>query len=302
MAKILITGGSGLIGRKISDILLQREHTPVWLSREEGKYEGIKKYKWDISTGYLDERALDGVEHIIHLAGAGIIDKRWTSSYKKEILESRVRSAETLYNHVVKHKSSIKSLTGGSAIGYYGAITNQHVYKEEDLAHRDFLGQTCAAWEQSYQPFIDAGIRTSIVRTGVALSKHGGAYKTMRLPFKVGLGAGIGSGEQYIPWIHINDVASIFVHTLLTENISGVFNGVATEPATNNYFSKTLAKSLHRPFFLPNVPAFLLKAAMGESACTVTEGVMASNQKIKSSGFNFEFDNLREALDDLASI
>lgn len=301
MAKILITGGSGLVGKAISEILLRTKHQPIWLSRETGSFNGIKKFKWDIDKNYIDENAFEDVESIIHLAGAGIADKRWTPDYKKQILDSRIKSAELLFDHISKNNIKIKTLVGGSAIGIYGAVQSEKIFTEKDESGTDFLAKTCVQWEKSYEPFINAGVRTSIIRTGVVLSKNGGAYAKMVFPFKLGFGAAIASGKQYFPWVHINDIAGIFVHALLDQSVSGIFNGVSTELVNNTDFSRQLAKSYHKPFFLPNIPKFALKLAMGEGAVMVTEGVKISNKKIKESGYKFEFDSLEKALKDLAA-
>lgn len=300
MAKILITGGTGLIGSAICKLLLETGHTPALLSRREDKKNKIRHYQWDISRNYIDGDAFENVDYIIHLAGAGIAERRWTESYKKVILESRVKSSSVLFDFISKHNLKIKSLTGGSAMGYYGARTSEHLFTENDPSYPDFLGETCLQWEQSYAPFTELGIRTNIIRTGLVLSNEAGAYKTMAKQSKLGLGTAIGSGRQYVSWIHIYDIASIFIYTLLNESISGTFNGVASEPVSNSEFCRKLAQSLHKPFFLPNIPEFVLKLVMGESASMVTEGVKISNQKIKESGFEFKFDTLNEALKNLA--
>lgn len=300
MSKILITGGSGSLGVAISELLLKSGHQPVWLSREAGNYKGITKFKWDISKNYIDEKAFEGVESIIHLAGAGIADRRWTTEYKKQIIDSRVKSSELLFNYISKNNFPIHTLVGGSAMGYYGAIQSEKLFTETDNSGTDFLAETCVLWEKSYEPFINSGIRTSIIRTGVVLSKHHGAYAKMAPTFKLGLGAAIASGKQYFPWIHINDIAAIFVHALFDQKTKGIYNGVASELITNKAFSRQLAKSFNKPFFLPNVPAFLLKIVMGEGSVMVTQGPKISNQKIKDSGFKFEFESVETALKDLA--
>jgi uncharacterized protein (TIGR01777 family) len=238
------------------------------------------------------------VDALIHLAGAGIVDKRWTASYKKELLDSRVKSSELLYETIARNNISLKTLVGGSAIGYYNSYAIESC-DENSAPGTDFMARTCVAWENSYSPFAENGIRTVIIRTGIVLSKKGGAYAKMVPPFKFGLGAAIGSGEQAFPWIHVKDVAGIFVYALLNTNMKGVYNAVSSRPVTNLEFSKRLAKSLHKPFFLPAVPEFVLQLVLGERAVTVTKGASVSNDKIKQSGFRFAFDNLDEALTDL---
>ncbi len=301
MVKILITGGSGLVGRAISDLLLKEGHQVCWLSREKGSSGKIQKFKWDIKTGYIDEAAFTGVEAIIHLAGTGIIDKRWTDAFKKEVIDSRVKSSQLLFDTVSKNNFEIKTLVGSSAVGYYGSVQSEHCYSENDAPGTDFLAKTCIAWEKSYEPFIHSGIRTVMIRTGVVLSRDGGAYEKMTPPFRLGLGATIASGKQYFPWIHIHDLAGIYIHALFHASLSGPYNAVASKTVNNKEFSKQLAKSLNRPFFLPNVPEFVLKLALGERAVTVTSGLKISNEKIKAAGFKFEFDLLEYALKNLDS-
>lgn len=300
MAKILITGGSGLVGRAISELLLKNNQEVNWLSRESGEWNGIKKYKWNIESGEIDIKAFDDVETVIHLAGSGIADKKWTDQYKQEIIDSRVKSSDLLYKTIEKNGLPIKYLIGSSAIGYYGARTSEHLYTEIDAPYHDFLSKSCIEWEKSYDPFIKTGIKTSIIRIGIVLSQEGGAYAKMILPFKFGLGSSLASGKQYFPWIHIDDIAGIFNHILNT-HYEGIYNAVASDLVNSEQFSKQLAKSLHRPFFMPKIPSFVLKMALGESAAMITEGVKVSNRKIIDAGYKFKFENLSNALRDLAN-
>jgi uncharacterized protein (TIGR01777 family) len=301
MAKVLISGGSGLLGKAISEILLKNNDEVVWLSREEGQYNSIKKYKWDVEAKFIDERAFENVEHIIHLAGAGIADKKWSEDYKKEIINSRINSSALIYEYIKKLNIPIKSFVGASAVGFYGARSGEELINETEKPINDFLSNTCVAWEHSYNPFKELGIRTPIIRIGVILSKNGGAYKKMVTPFKYNLGCSIGSGKQYFPWIHINDVANIFVYALKHEALKETYNAVGSEHVNMNVFSKQLAKSIHRFTFLPNVPTFILKLVLGESHLMITEGLKISNQKINDTGFKFEFEKLSDALSDLAT-
>lgn len=300
MTKVLITGGSGLLGKAISNILLKNNYEVIWLSREPGQYNNIKKYKWDVEKQYIDEAAFKNLEHIIHLAGAGIADKKWTEAYKKEIINSRIQSSKLIYEYITKLNIPIKTFLGASAVGYYGAIQSDKLITEEENPYNDFLAQACIAWEDSYKPFMNAGIRTPIIRIGVILSTNGGAYKKMIPPFKFNLGCSLGNGKQYLPWIHINDVANIFVYVLKDVNLKETYNAVGTELVTMNTFTSQLAKSISRLKFLPKVPAFILKLVMGESHLMVTEGLKISNKKIKNTGFEFEFEKLSDALNNLS--
>ncbi len=300
MAKILITGGSGFLGRKISEYLLFNQHQVAWLSRENGTENGITKYKWDIEKNYIDEAALEKIDGIIHLAGAGIVDKRWSEKRKEKIIYSRVKSSSLLHECILKTKCPVKTIVGASAIGYYGSQNSEEIFMEDSLPGSDFLSETCIKWENSYTPFKNSGIRTSIIRIGIVLGKNGGAYAKLYKPFKFGFGTALSSGNQYFPWIHLNDVSSIFIHALFNQKVEGIFNAVGSEIVTNLEFSNQLAASFNSKIRLPNVPELFLRLALGESAITVTSGLRVSNQKIKATGFKFEFEKLSDALKDLS--
>lgn len=299
MAKILITGGSGLLGRAISELLVKHGHEPRWLSREPGQWKGIRKFQWDVAKGYIDEAALEDADAVVHLAGAGIMDRRWSAAYKQEIIDSRIKSSALLYEAISGSTCDIKTLVGGSAVGYYGTAPGRRSCTEADPPGEDFLAETCLAWEKSYQPFMTSGLRTVIIRTGIVLGREGGAYKQMAPLFRLGLGAALAGGEQYFPWIHIKDLAGIIVHSLTHDNLSGAYNAVATEAVTNREFSERLAKSFHKPLWLPAIPGPLLRLALGERAITLTRGLNISNEKIKAAGFRFAYDRLDEALEAL---
>ncbi|HOZ86296.1 MAG TPA: TIGR01777 family oxidoreductase [Bacteroidia bacterium] len=301
MAKILITGGSGLLGKAISDLLIKKNHQPAWLSRSGDGSGPVKKYKWDPEKQYIDEKAFENTEYVVHLAGAGIADKRWTRKYKNEILASRVNTSALLNAYITKNGYGIKTLVGGSAIGYYGARQSENVIHENDHAGNDFLAQTCALWEKSYQPFTRIGIRTPIIRTGVVLSNNGGAYQKLSPVFRTGFGAAIADGRQYFPWIHINDIAAMFVFALFNENMNGVYNGVSSELIDNKTFSEKLAQSFNKRLILPNIPSAALHLILGKRALMLTEGLKISNHKIKVAGFDFQYENVENALQELAA-
>lgn len=301
MAKILITGGSGLLGKKISELLLLQNHTPVWLSRQPKTDSLIQQFKWDIDKKFIDTKAFDNIHAIIHLAGEGIVDKPWTGKRKQALLDSRVKSSELLYEGMVKSNTHVNAFVGCSAVGYYGATTSNELMTEVSNAGNDFLANTCVIWEKRYNSFINANIRTSIIRVGIALSHEGGAYQKMYKPFKYGFGSAIASGKQYFPWIHIHDVANLFLYAALTDTMCGTFNAVASGTPSNLQFSEALAASFNRKLLLPNVPKFILKLALGERVITLTEGVQISNEKIKLQGFKFEYDELAKALLNLAN-
>lgn len=299
MAKILISGGSGLTGQAISRLLADQGHEPRWLSREEGSLNGIQKFRWNVSKGTIDERAFEGVDYVIHLAGAGVMARRWNASYKAEILSSRIRSSELLFDTISRHGFPVKALAGAGAVGYYGNHASDELYTEASPPGEDFLARVCLDWENSYQPFIRSGIRTVVLRTGIVLSASGGAYPRMLPLFKAGLGSALGSGRQYFPWIHLNDLAAIYSYALEQESLSGTYNAVSSQPVRQDVFSSQLAKSLNKSFFMPPVPGFLLRLVLGESASALTSGLRISNEKIRDTGFHFRYDSLNTALEAL---
>ena len=299
MSKILITGGSGLLGKRISQLLVKEGHQVVWLGRVQGEWQGIKKFKWDPETSYIEKEAFDGVEHIIHLAGAGIADKAWTKSYKEELLNSRVKSSALLYRCVHENRFPIKSIVGASAIGYYGYSNSDKVFTEEDKPDASFLSELCVKWENSYTPFSEAGIRVAIIRIGIVLSKDGGFYAKLAPLYKLGLGSVFTKKTNYLSWIHIRDLSALFDFCLKNKNCQGVFNAVSSESTLITDFSRQFASSLNKPLFMPVLPEFFARLIMGERSVMLTKGVRVSNEKIKMLGFEFEFDTVEKALEDL---
>lgn len=298
MSKILITGASGLIGTELSNFLFELGHEIIHISRsnKDGKF---KSYQWDIEKGYLQNGALDDVDHIIHLAGAGIADKRWTPKRKQEIIDSRVKSAELLFNKISKLDQKPKSFISASAVGYYGAVTSDEIFSESDKPGDDFVAKVCKLWEASTKQFSDIGIRTVQLRFGVVLSPNGGALKKMLLPTKLGIGSALGSGKQFFPWIHISDAISAIDKCISDDNMNGAYNLVSPSVYNYNDFAKILAEVLKKPYFMPNVPSFALKLIFGEMANIILEGSRVSPQKLIDSGFTFKYPNLKEALSNL---
>lgn len=296
MAIILISGGTGLVGKALTNRLITEGHEVRILSRSPKSNKEIKSFYWNVEKNEIDEKAFDGVEHIIHLAGSGIADKRWTDHRKQDIIDSRVNSMKLITDVVKKQNIQLKSFVGASAIGIYGMTTSSKIFSESDKGGDDFLTQSCAQWENSYQEIQSLSNKTCIIRIGVVLSKDGGALKRLLPLFQLGLGSIVGSGKQYMPWIHINDLVSVFYEALFNPNYNGIYNAVSAEETTNQSFSKQLAKSLSKPFFLPKVPAFALKLVFGEMANVLLEGSRVSSQKLINTGFQFQFPALNEAL------
>ena len=300
MAIILITGGSGLVGKALTKRLILEGHEVRILSRYPKSTDRIKSFFWNVEKQEIDEKAFDDVEHIVHLAGSGIADKRWTIERKKDIIDSRVNSMKLITDIVKRKKIQLKSFVGASAIGIYGMTTSEKIFSETDSWADDFLSYSCTQWENSYKEIQSFSEKTCIIRIGVVLSKDGGALKRLLPLFQLGLGSAVGSGKQYMPWIFIDDLVAVFYEVLFNQKFSGIYNAVSSEHITNQQFSKHLAKNLSKPFFLPNVPAFLLKLLFGEMATVLLEGSRVSNQKLIYEGFEFKYSTLSDALKKIA--
>ena len=299
MAKVLISGGTGSIGLLMAEYLHDRGHEVGLLSRSERPNSRFQTYQWDPEENTLDPEALDSCEYIIHLAGAGIADKAWTKERKKEIIDSRVNSTDLLYNKVVELKPPLKAFISASAVGYYGQVTSDRIFVEKNKAANDFVGKTCFLWEQAAERFEDLGIRTVRLRIGIVLMKRGGALEKMAKPVQMGFGAILGSGRQYIPWIHWKDLISLFDKAITDTRMSGAYNAVAPSFDTNAEFTKALGRALGKRIWLPNAPGFILKALPGERASLLLNGSRVSAEKVVSLGFDFEYSDIDAALQDL---
>lgn len=297
MTSILITGGTGLIGKHLCNVLRSKGYNILILSRN--KTNNPNTYYWNISENYIDPKAIQTADYVIHLAGAGIADKRWTKKIKKELIDSRVKSTNLLFNNIKTLNPNLKGFISASGIGYYGAITSEKIFKETDASGNDFLATVCKVWEQASKQFNSINIRTVIVRTGVVFSKKGGAFEKMSQPIKLGFGSPIGTGKQYIPWIHIDDLCKMYVEAIENTELTGIYNAVAPDYVTNEFLTKSIATTLHKKVWLPNVPSFMLKLIFGEMAVILLEGSRVSAEKIKSAGFKFKYSFLPEALKDL---
>ncbi|MDQ3192788.1 MAG: TIGR01777 family oxidoreductase [Bacteroidota bacterium] len=295
---VLITGGTGFIGSHLTNLLQSKGFLVTHLSRSISEKEKVKTFKWDIKSGNIDPQALAGADYIIHLAGAGIADKRWTKERKKTIIESRVKSAEVIYNQAAKTSHKIKAFISASGVNYYGTITSEKIFKEQDPPGDDFMAYTCKLWEKAADEFSNLKIRTVKLRTAPVFGPDGGALKTIAIPVKYYLGAPLGSGNQYFPWIHIDDLCKMYLQAIQNKNMEGAYNAAAPDHITNKDLTKTIAKVLKKPLVLPNVPAFAIKLALGELAQAVLNGSRISSEKIIETGFEFNFPDLRGALED----
>lgn len=296
MTKVLITGGTGMIGSGISRQLTKAGHQVVHLSRSTSSSSEYSTYSWDVTKGIVDEKAFEGVEVIIHLAGASI-NQRWTVKNKKIIVSSRVKSANLLFDAVHRLKIPLKTFISMSAIGYYGGDTGDQLISESHEPGADFLAETVRKWEEAADQFQSVCPVTKF-RAGVVLSDEGGALPKIAAPVRYFVGAPIGSGKQWMSWIHINDVVQAFCMAV-EGKLSGTFNLVAPNPATNAQLTKSIARTLGRPLILPNVPAFVLQMVMGEMATIVIGGNNVSAKHLESTGFRFNYPELDQALKDL---
>ncbi len=296
MATVLITGGTGLIGKHLTVKLQEKGYSVLYLSRTTEKSSSIKTFEWDYKENIIDIDTFNDIDYIIHLAGANIGNKRWTNKRKQLILDSRVKTGQLLFNKIKEQNKQLKAFISASAIGYYGTITSEKIFKETDLPANDFLGKVCSQWEKTADKFKELGIRTVKIRTGVVLTEKGGALSKMAIPVKMGIGSAIGTGKQYLPWIHIDDLCGIYVKAVEDATMNGSFNAVAPEHTTNKDFVKSIASVLNKPFWFPNVPAFLIKLVFGEMSSILLKGSRISSDLIISKGYSFTFPNLKKAL------
>lgn len=299
MEKVLISGGTGIIGSHLCKKLKDKGYSVAILSRKTIGETNISAYYWDIDKQEIDKEAVETADFIVHLAGANIGEKRWTKERKQLIIDSRIKSTELIFNKLKETNSRPKAFISASAIGYYGTVTSEKIFKENDLPSDDFLGETCKLWEQSTDKFEEFGIRTVKIRTGVVLIKQGGVLERMVKPVKLGLGAALGDGKQYIPWIHIEDLCSIYLKAIEDNKMKGAYNAVAPEYRTNADFMRAIARIMKRPLWLPNVPAVILRILYGEMADIILKGSRVSSDKLIAAEYNFQFPNLESALIDL---
>lgn len=294
---VLITGAGGMIARELSK-RLEKDYTVRFLTR---KKQHSNEFEWDVRKGTIDEAALENVSHVIHLAGANISEKRWTTERKEELISSRVDSAQLILKTLREKKIKLKSFITASGINYYGTKTTDTIFTEKDAPGNDFLSEVVVLWERAADNFKEQNLAERVVkiRTAVVLSEKDGALKKMIPTIKMGIGSPLGSGKQFMPWVHIKDICSIYEFALKNSDLDGAYNATAPEHITNEDLTKNIAKILRKPLFMPNVPGFVLKLIFGELADALLEGSRASSQKIQDAGFQFEFPRLEMALEDL---
>ena len=294
MQNILITGGSGLVGQRITDLLEKKGYQVAWLSRSV--QAGRKSFKWNIEKQEIDSEAIEWADAIIHLAGAGVAEKRWTPERKKLILESRTHSTRLLFSALEKAKKRPNTFISASAVGYYGFDTGTSLVDETSPAGSDFLAQVVKAWENEVKKIESLDIRTVILRIGIVLDAEGGALGEMLKP---PVAAPLGSGDQWMSWIHIEDLARMFLFAMEKTTLQGVYNAVGPNPATNQQLTQEAAYAKGKTYIGIGVPGFVLKLVLGEMAAMVLGGNRVSCLKIQKAGFQFEFYELSAALKDI---
>jgi uncharacterized protein (TIGR01777 family) len=295
--RALVTGATGFVGKR----LLARLDKPVVLSRNAAKAEkslakfGVKAYSWDPQERPAPAEAFDGIDAIFHLAGDPVAEGRWTAAKKERIRESRVLGTRNLVTTLRALTKRPKVLVSASAVGIYGSRGDEQLDEKSPPA-TDYLAEVCSAWEREAAAARELGMRVVPVRVGIVLGQKGGALGKMLTPFKLGLGSPLGSGKQYMPWIHIDDLVGIMLHAAKSDAINEPLNGAAPHPVTNREFTKTLGHVLGRPTFFPPVPGFVLRAALGEFANVLLASQRVYPKATLATGYHFQFAELEMAL------
>lgn len=300
--RIIITGGTGLIGRPLSAALAADGHDVTVLSRNPEKVKGmaasVKLARWDGETAQGWGQLADGADAIINLAGEGIADGRWSDARKQRIRQSRIKAGKAVMEAISAAAVKPKVLVQSSAVGYYGTNTGDKLVDESCSPGNDFLSKVCFDWEMSTAAASRLGVRRPVIRTGIVLSNDGGAFPKLLLPFKFFAGGPLGSGKQWLPWIHIADEVRAIQFLLANEQADGPFNLAAPNPVTNAEMAKEIGAVMGRPAFLP-APGFAMKTVLGEMAVMVLEGQRAVPARLQQLGFQFQYATLQPALRDL---
>jgi uncharacterized protein (TIGR01777 family) len=301
MQTILITGGTGLVGKKLSSLLSSKGYKVIILTRGLPKTTSENKLEyalWDVKRQTIDVSALQKADYIVHLAGAGVVDRKWTEAYKKEIEESRTLSSKLLINTLREHPHHVKAIISSSAIGWYGEDKKPgEAFAEGAAPDSSFLGITCKLWEESIEPASDMGIRVCKLRTGIVLSNDGGALAEFKKPIKLGVAGILGSGRQMVSWIHIDDLCRMFIYAIENSTLQGSYNAVAPSPVSNKELTLKLASLMKGKFFIPlHVPSIVLRIMMGNRSVEVLKSCNVSCDKIRKTGFDFSYPTIDSAL------
>ena len=295
---VLVAGGTGLVGRALIAALLKTGQKVRVLSTRKGvEVTGAETFYWNPQDFHMDGQALDGTDVIVNLAGA-TVSKKWTTDYKQQIFDSRTRTAETLHRALRKMEThTVKAYVSASGVNYYPNSLDG-VFVETDEPGNGYLAQVCQHWELGADKFNDTA-RVVKLRIGAVLSREGGMLEKIEPLAKWGVNSPVGSGEQWLSWIHIDDLVQLIIHAITKDTVQGVYNAVSPEPVRNKVFTKQLGQAVKRPVFLPNVPGFVLKGMLGEMSTIVLEGQNCSSAKITQTGFTFSHKTLKDALSDL---
>ena len=307
METILITGGSGLTGSAITQMLINQGFRVIILTRDKNKYRSTQQVQyaeWNPDKNYIDTSVFNDADHLIHLAGESVADKRWTRKRKKEIIDSRVNTAQFLVGCLRQYPNKIRSVLAASAIGWYGpdpSVPNPKPFQESAPPYNDFLGTTCRKWEEALYEFETLNKRLVIFRTGIVLSNKGGAYPQFKKCIGPGITAILGSGQQMISWIHIHDLASIYAFALKNEGLNGVFNAVVPQPVLNEQLIREIELNEKEKQIKLHVPEFILKIALGELSIEILKSCTVSSAKITDAGFQYKFPTIQKAVENLES-
>lgn len=307
MSTILITGGTGLIGTALTGKLVAGGHDVIIISRtsQTSDDKKITYATWDVQKQTIDAKAIEKADYIIHLAGAGVADKRWSEERKKEIVESRTQSSKLLIKAISETPNNIKAVISASAIGFYGADIKplkKGGFTEDAPPDKSFVGETCRLWEESIRPVERLGVRLVILRLGIVLSKNGGALAQFMKPMHFGIAGILASGKQTISWIHIEDLCNLFIFAIHTNTLHGTYNAVAPMPVTNKQLTLTLAEKMRGKFYVPmHVPALVLKLMLGEMSVEVLKSATISSFKVQAAGFHFSYNSIDTALTNLVN-
>ncbi|MEC8457985.1 MAG: TIGR01777 family oxidoreductase [Bacteroidota bacterium] len=298
MGVFTVTGATGSIGKEVVKNLLSSGHEVRILStRKELQWKGVSVFYWNPAKGEIDDLALEGSDYLIHLAGASV-SKRWTPMYKRKINDSRVYTSKVLLDAINNVKKGPKSCVSASAIGYYGSSSDK-VFKEHTPPANDFLASITKNWERYTRMFESYERRSVQLRIGIVLDKGAGVLGKLVPLAKAGVVSPLGSGEQWISWIHVEDLAKMFIYCAISDVASGPYNAVASTPLSNKSFTKKICKVLKRPMILPSVPAFLLKLFLGEMATLALMSQKVSNAKILKTGFVFKYEEIEPAIQNI---
>ncbi len=304
MRSILITGGTGLVGKELCKQLVAKGYKVIVLSRKKEQTPGNENISfayWNVAKREIDKNALQAADAVIHLAGAGVMDKKWTRDYKNQILSSRVDTIKFILDELNKITHKVKVLISASAIGWYGEDTvPPHFFKEDEKADAGFLGMVCSAWEAAADEALHAGIRVCKLRTGIVLASEGGAYKEFKAPLKFGIAGILGSGKAVVSWIHLEDLCRQYIFALENERMMGSFNAVAPNPVSNKTLILKTAKAVKGNFYIAmHVPAAVIKLILGERSVEILKSTTVSADKIVTAGFDFNYPVIDDAVNNL---